>query len=167
MALLALLAAVEARRIKVQRIRPAAASAEDELVDQDGLPQQVQYYAAPDDRADTRGGRVVLVADALNGLSPSVYAGRSASAATRSQDDAPLYRASPRALNASPSLAPRTHASKEQHTKVRTSPTKSVELREINRTLAHGCIASCLTLCNLYPRAGPARPDHPQLQQGQ
>ncbi|KAE8747655.1 Cuticle Protein CPR RR Unclassified 12 [Frankliniella occidentalis] len=72
-ALLALLAATEARRVRVQRVRPAADLGDEELVDQDGVPQQVQYYAAPDDRADTRSGRVVLLpaADALNGLSPS------------------------------------------------------------------------------------------------
>ncbi|XP_052122779.1 uncharacterized protein LOC113218423 isoform X1 [Frankliniella occidentalis] len=118
-ALLALLAATEARRVRVQRVRPAADLGDEELVDQDGVPQQVQYYAAPDDRADTRSGRVVLLpaADALNGLSPSVYSGRGV---TRAQalEDAPVYRASPRALsNAAPAISSRAQASKEQHTK--------------------------------------------------
>lgn len=122
MALLALLAAseVHARRVRVSRVRPVAAESEEDIVDQDGLPQQVQYYAAPDDRADTRSGRVVLLpaADALNGLSPSVYSGRSVTRAQALQpEDAAVYRASPRTLNASPAITSRAHTGKEQHAK--------------------------------------------------
>lgn len=109
LALLLLAAAGEARRVRVSRVRTAAS--EEELADQDGDQQQVQYYAAQDDRADTRQGRVVLLpaADALNGLSPSPGLGPYR-AVTR--EDASVYRASPRTLNTAslPARGKETHA---------------------------------------------------------